>query len=157
MSQRINDSAEKKPIRIPHVGGFRWEGVPIKEYKADGSHFRSITRQTLCRDDTSPYEVRYLEIEPGGYSTLERHTHAHCVIIVRGRGHVLIDTDVMPMYTFDVVRVPPLAWHQFRATENVPLGFLCVVASERDTPVRPTEEELEELRRDPDVAAFVKV
>ena len=38
--------------------------------------------------------------------------------------------------------MPPLTWHQFRATKGEPLGFLCMVNAQRDKPQLPTAEDL---------------
>ena len=47
-------------------------------YKADGDHFRDITRQVLFGAETGgASELRYFEIGPDGHSTLERHEHTH--------------------------------------------------------------------------------
>ena len=72
-------------------------------------------------------ELRYFEVAPGGFSTLERHEHMHAVLILRGRGHCLVGGEVRPIETRDLVTVPPMTWHQFRATKGEPLGFLCMV------------------------------
>jgi quercetin dioxygenase-like cupin family protein len=32
----------------------------------------------------------------------------------------------------DLVNVPPMTWHQFRAAADAPLGFLCLVPATRD-------------------------
>jgi hypothetical protein len=48
-----------------------------------------------------------------------------------------------------------MAWHQFRAAADAPLGFLCMVDVARDRPQLPTEAELAALRRDPAIAAFL--
>jgi mannose-6-phosphate isomerase-like protein (cupin superfamily) len=45
----------------------------------------------------------------------------------------------------DLVNVPPLTWHQFHATPEEPLGFLCMVATERDRPQLPSQDELVKL------------
>ena len=72
-------------------------------------------------------ELRYFEVAPGGFSTLERHEHMHAVLILRGRGHCLVGDEVKSLETRDLVTVPPMTWHQFRATTDEPLGFLCMV------------------------------
>ena len=41
----------------------------------------------------------------------------------------------------DLVTVDPLVWHQFHAAPDCPLGFLCLVARERDRPQLPGEDE----------------
>jgi mannose-6-phosphate isomerase-like protein (cupin superfamily) len=69
---------------------------------------------------------------------------------------VLVGGEVHRLGTNDLVRVPPQTWHQFRATETEPLGFLCIVRSERDKPRRPSAEELAALRSDPNVDAFIR-
>jgi ribulose-bisphosphate carboxylase large chain len=38
------------------------------------------------RGESQRFHVRYFEIAPGGYSTLEKHEHEHVVIPIRGRG-----------------------------------------------------------------------
>jgi hypothetical protein len=49
-----------------------------------------------------------------------------------------------------------MAWHQFRALDDGPLGFLCLVRRDRDRPQLPTEAELRVLCADPEVAGFVR-
>src|SRR5436309_1549846 len=82
-------------------------------------------------------------VAPAGYSTLERHEHAHAVMILRGAGQVLVGDEVFPVNTFDLVTVPPLTWHQFRAASESPLGFLCMVDAERDKSQLPSARDLE--------------
>jgi quercetin dioxygenase-like cupin family protein len=128
-------------------------------YKEDGgTHFKAITRQVLLGDEGDiGAELRYFEIAPGGHSTLERHDHAHSVMVIRGQGKVLVGRDVHALGTNDLVRIPPQTWHQFRATADVPLGFLCLVRTERDKPRRPTAEELADIRSDPEAGSFIRV
>ena len=55
---------------------FQWDGVDVLPYKETGSHFKSISRQTLFAEGVDiPVELRYFEILADGYSTLERHEH----------------------------------------------------------------------------------
>ena len=137
--------------------GFRWEDVELLPYKEDGrALFKSITRQVLFSDPELHGELRYFDVAPGGYSTLERHEHMHAVLILRGRGHCLVGTEVRPVETRDLVTVPALTWHQFRATAEEPLGFLCMVNATRDKPQLPSPEDLAELQADPKIAAFLQ-
>lgn len=138
------------------LDGFRWEGVAHLPYKEEGSApFKAISRQVLFSHPDQGCELRYFEMEAGGYSTLERHEHVHAVMILRGRGHCLLGSAVRPVASFDLVTVPPLTWHQFRATAGEPLGFLCMVNAERDRPQLPGEADIAAMRRDPAVAAFL--
>ncbi len=145
----------------PHVRQtepFRWEGVAVSAYKPSGTHFSGITRQLVFEGGNGlACELRYFEVEPGGYSSLERHRHAHAIMIIRGTGRALVGDRIVELGTHDLVRVPPLTWHQFRATDGVPLGFLCMVDCERDVPERPDDAALAALRADPDVAGFVRI
>ena len=135
---------------------FRWEGVEQLPYKEDDrALFKSITRQVLFSDPAMHGELRYFEVAPGGFSTLERHEHLHAVLILRGRGHCLVGDQVRPIETHDLVTVPALTWHQFRATTNEPLGFLCMVNATRDKPQLPSPEDLAKLREEPAIAAFL--
>jgi S-methyl-1-thioxylulose 5-phosphate methylthiotransferase len=136
---------------------YRWEGVDELPYKEDDrALFKSITRQVLFSDPELNGELRYFEVAPGGFSTLERHEHMHAVLILRGRGHCLVGGEVRPLETRDLVTVPAMTWHQFRATKGEPLGFLCMVNATRDKPQIPTAEDLAKLKQDTKVAAFLR-
>jgi quercetin dioxygenase-like cupin family protein len=139
----------------PSEGGFRWAGVELHSYKDEGSApFKDISRQTLFKADNLAGELRYFEIAAGGYSTLERHEHVHAVMILRGEGRCLVGGEVRPVAPFDLVSIPPMHWHQFRAGSAEPLGFLCMVDRDRDRPQLPTDRELAQLRSEPQIAAF---
>jgi len=94
-------------------------------------------------------------MDPGGYSTLERHEHAHAVMILRGCGDCLVGSEVRSVKQFDLVSIPGQQWHQFRATKGESLGFLCMVNVERDRPQLPTADDLAQLRAHPGVANFL--
>jgi mannose-6-phosphate isomerase-like protein (cupin superfamily) len=137
--------------------GYRWEGVEELPYKEDGrALFKSITRQVLFADPQLDGELRYFEMAPGGFSTLERHEHMHAVLILRGRGHCLVGEEVRVIETRDLVTVPAMTWHQFRATRGEPLGFLCMVNAARDKPQLPSAEDLAKLERNAKIAAFLR-
>jgi mannose-6-phosphate isomerase-like protein (cupin superfamily) len=147
------------PDRIAHraaQAGFRWDGVEMRPYKEDErALYKTITRQVLFSDPEMHGELRYFEVAPGGYSTLERHEHMHGVLILRGSGHCLVGDAVKSLATNDLVTVPPMTWHQFRATKGEPLGFLCMVNAERDKPQLPTPEDVARLRKNPAIAKFL--
>lgn len=125
--------------KVIRCRAFRWEGVDLKPYKAsETSPFKDVTRQTLLGEDPGEgalrFITRYFEVQPGGYSTLELHQHPHAVVVLRGKGQVVLDDETHDLAPFDCVYVGPGATHQFRATGSEPLGFLCVVDRERDRP-----------------------
>jgi mannose-6-phosphate isomerase-like protein (cupin superfamily) len=135
---------------------YRWEGVESLPYKEDErARFKSVSRQILFSDPALAGELRYFEVAPGGFTSLERHEHMHGVLILRGRGKCLVGTEVRAVEAHDLVTVPAWTWHQFRATADEPLGFLCMVNAGRDKPQLPTEAELAALRAEPVVAEFL--
>lgn len=145
-----------KPVR--RARGFRWEDVEPLAYKPEGDRFRDVTRQLLFGPDTGlGCELRYFEVEPGGHSTLEKHAHVHAVVILRGRGRVLVGDRVWDVEPRDLVHVPSNTLHQFRPSADEPLGFLCMVDAERDRPEPPSPRELEALRAAPDTAGFFRI
>jgi len=141
-----------------NTGQGRWQDVPVLAYKQDGTApFRDVTRQVLFEDPALACQLRYFEVAAGGHTTLERHQHVHAVMIVRGRGECMVGDDVFEIGMHDLVQVPPMTWHQFRAPADEALGFLCLVNAERDRPQLPGEQDLAELRSDPRRAAFIRV
>ena len=136
---------------------FRWDGVNHLPYKEEGSApFRAISRQVLFEEPDLECELRYFEMDSAGYSTLERHQHMHGVMIFRGHGHCLLGTTVHAVKPGDLVTIPAWTWHQFRATRNEPLGFLCMVNHRRDRPQLPAETDLAALRSIPEAEAFLR-
>lgn len=152
-----NDPAPLRRFRRSE-SGFRWDDVPVKTYKPEGTHFRDVTRQVLFEGDAGfPTQVRYFEIAPGGHSTFERHEHPHAVLILRGRGRALVGETVASVAPFDLVHVPPMTWHQFLAAPDAPLGFVCLVPCDRDRPMRPTPDEAAALRTHPALRDFIRL
>jgi quercetin dioxygenase-like cupin family protein len=150
------DSEQPKPLFRPTDGGYRWDGVAYQPYKQDGSApFKDISRQTLFHDPSLGCELRYFEMDATGYSTLERHEHTHAVMIFRGQGQCLLGTEVRAVREHDLVTIPAWTWHQFRASGDAPMGFLCMVNTTRDRPALPSEAELDEMRAVPAVARFL--
>ena len=146
-----------KPVWRPAAEAGAWKGVEVLHYKAEGSTaFKGVTRRVLFDDPELACQVRYFEVQAGGYSTLERHEHLHAVMVLRGRGRCLVGDGLYELRPHDLVSVPAMAWHQFQATPEEPLGFLCLVNTERDRPILPTSDDLACLRRDERIAAFIK-
>jgi ribulose-bisphosphate carboxylase large chain len=123
---------------IRHGGDFNWEGVPLEAYKETTETWKGVTRRELVgkRGESPRFHVRYFELAPGGYSTLEKHEHEHVVIPQRGRGEVQFGCYVYRVALGDVVYIAPNDPHQFRNPKEAsePFGFLCIVNAERDRP-----------------------
>jgi quercetin dioxygenase-like cupin family protein len=148
--------AENDPPSLREADNFRWSGVDVRLYKEEGAApFKTVSRQTLFSDPRLAGELRYFEVAPGGYSTLERHEHMHAVMILRGHGEALVGQTVHKLKPYDLVTIPPWAWHQFRPARGETLGFLCLVNAERDRPQLPTPEEVAALRSNAAIARFL--
>jgi quercetin dioxygenase-like cupin family protein len=144
------------PSHRQAAADFRWQGVEARPYKEEGAApFKSVSRQVLFSDPRLAGELRYFEVAPGGYSTLERHEHMHAVMILRGRARVLIGAEVHDVKPRDLITIPPWTWHQFRPAPGETLGFLCLVDAERDRPQLPSGEEVAKMREDGAVAGFL--
>ena len=147
---------EQSPALRTFHPNYRWDEVACLPYKDDGAApFKAISRQVLFHEAALRCDLRYFEMDAGGYSTLERHEHAHAVMILRGHGKCLLGDAVRPIKPFDLVSIPSWTWHQFRANAGEPLGFLCMVNQARDRPQLPTDEELAALKANAAVAGFL--
>jgi quercetin dioxygenase-like cupin family protein len=138
---------------------FQWEGVTARAYKDDpggarGMAWRGVSRHTLVRPEGVSFEVRYFEIAPGGFSSLEKHEHVHVVFAARGKGRALIGDTVVDLDHLDLVETPPWAPHRWTNPHDEPFGFICTVEGTRDKPQPVSDEEWEALRSDPRTAPF---
>ncbi len=142
-------------------GKFRWVGFGGRSYKsADerrGMNWAGVTRFVLGPPPEGPaaFELRYFELEPGGYSSLEKHRHVHFIVVLRGRGKALVGSRVFELKPFDLVYVPPETPHRWVNDGPEPFGFLCPVDAERDRPEPLSEAEWETLRANPTTAPYV--
>lgn len=117
---------------------FKWLGRFVEEYKTDqGFDFSSINRQELIGKfgEKTAFDLRYFEIEPGGYSSRERHVHEHVIIGVRGNGILIKGDSSFNISVHDVAYISPLEKHQLRNEEKGPFGFFCIVDHKRDKPI----------------------
>ncbi|MCA3425201.1 MAG: cupin domain-containing protein [Roseomonas sp.] len=144
-------------MTVRRFNAFGWENVPVLSYK-EGGPYKDVTRQILFEGaETLPVQWRYFEVQPGGHSTLERHEHIHWVLILRGRGACLVGDEISAIAEHDLVEIGAMQWHQFRAAEDAPLGFLCLVAAERDRPQLPDADDLAALRQHAKIADFIRI
>jgi quercetin dioxygenase-like cupin family protein len=141
---------------------FSWEGIAAQVYKrgdagTTGLGWRDVARHTLVGGDALAFQLRYFEVSPAGYSSLEKHTHAHTIVVLRGLGRVVAGREVFTVEPFDLVVIPPEVPHQFVNVGTEPFGFLCPVDAERDTPRAVTGDELEALLKEPEVRAALRI
>ena len=113
--------------------------------------WRGVKRFTIASPQTIPagFELRYFELEPGGYSSLEKHRHVHFVLALRGAGRALVGDEVYELAPLDAIYVAPLTPHRWINASEEPFGFLCPVDGDRDSPIPLDEAEWDSLRRQP--------
>jgi quercetin dioxygenase-like cupin family protein len=145
---------------VPSEGDFRWRGVGVTEYTttpATAADFSRITRQTLFghAGEAIGFEVRYFEIAPGGWSSLECHAHAHAVIGLRGKGRVLLGDEVRELSFLDLAYIGPDCVHRLTNDADEPFGFLCVVDAVRDRPKRLNAADVPRLLDKPETADII--
>jgi quercetin dioxygenase-like cupin family protein len=135
------------PVPVSRVLRFRpagdadaangWEGIQALAYKPAADHHCGVVRNTLIGDsgERTAFHVRYFEIAPGGFTSLERHEHEHVVIVLRGGGEVRLGVERHPLAFGDAVYVAPWETHQLHnPSSSEPFGFLCLVDACRDAP-----------------------
>lgn len=111
-----------------------WDGVTPISYKNEPGTWMNVARHPLYSEENSKFEVRAFELGPDGYTSLEKHAHEHCVVVLSGHGIVTLDGAQTHIGPQDVVRVRSWAIHQFRAGP-IGLSILCIVDKDRDRPV----------------------
>src|SRR3989442_15648087 len=94
---------------------FRWGAVEVRDYKAPAAPFKDETRQTLLGEapgeEPFTFITRYFEIQPGGYSTLERHQHPHAVVELPGAGRAILRERPHDTPPLDCVNVSHRGYH----------------------------------------------
>lgn len=132
-------------------GRFAWSGVEPQAYKPPSEDWARVIRHVLigARGEQTTFHVRYFEIAPGGYTSLEKHQHAHVIIGIRGVGRVVAGTECYELHFLDTLYIAPQTPHQLVNESDEPFGFLCLVDAERDRPRPLDQEELERLKRHP--------
>lgn len=123
-----------------HRGECRWDGVEDEKYKVEGAGWADVVRRVLVggRGESTKFHVRYFEISPGGFSSLERHRHEHVVICIKGEGLVRTGKRKRKMGFLDTVYIAPDLVHQLSNPFDAPFGFFCIVNADRDRPVPVT-------------------
>lgn len=133
---RVHRFQQAASADVPHA----WQGVMREQYKAAADHHCGVSRSVLVGNggEQTRFQVRYFEIAPGGFTTLEHHLHEHVVVVLRGSGEVWLHDRWHGVGFGDAVYVAPHEVHQLRNAGAEPFGFLCMVDAERDSPVGVT-------------------
>jgi quercetin dioxygenase-like cupin family protein len=111
-----------------YEGQFDWQGISLSHYPPERKMKGVSVRWLIGPAEKAPnFALRYFEIEPGGWTSLDRHAHDHGVVVLRGRGQVLLGQEEHEIAFGDVVYIPPDEVHQFKNSSEESLGFLCVI------------------------------
>jgi quercetin dioxygenase-like cupin family protein len=97
--------------------------------QAPGTSIRVLISD--MKEDAPVYNLRMIEIQPGGHSPDHSHPYEHENFIVEGTGEVMIDGNVYNLSPGTVILVPPGAQHQYRNSGDKPLKFLCGIPVEK--------------------------
>jgi len=155
-TKKSNKSAN---VRFLKFDDYRWSGVEVKKYKDENNTWLDVCRQVIAGKygEKTKFHLRYFEIAPGGYSTLEKHKHEHVVICVRGKGKAIAGDEVYEMNFMDVLYIGSNVVHQFVNDSNEPFGFFCIVDAKRDKPKLLTKKEILELLKNEKLSKFIRV
>ncbi len=125
---------------LQKMPGYDWEGRDSQTYKDDDTlPFRGVRRVELLggNGERTHFDLRYFELSPGGYTSLEKHLHTHVIIGARGRGLLRRDDVEQPLEEHDIAYIEPLSIHQLTNPGDEPFGFYCLVDRDRDRPMAP--------------------
>ena len=135
----------KKPEStvLKHRGGCSWKGITPDVYKKGGdgtqkTDWTSVARHLLVageRGERTKFHLRYFEVSPGGYTSLETHRHEHVVVAIKGRGKVRLGRRLHKLDYLDTIYISPGDPHRLLNPYDEPFGFFCIVDARRDKPV----------------------
>jgi quercetin dioxygenase-like cupin family protein len=158
-SVRGESSAKSETQLHKFDGNFTWSDIEPEPYKLSSEDWARVVRHVIVghQGEATKFHVRYFEIGPGGFSSLEKHEHAHVVIGIRGTSKVIAGAECYDLGYLDTIYIAPNTPHQLVNEADEPFGFFCLVDAERDRPQPLTEDELARLKASPqtrDVARF---
>lgn len=115
-------------------GRFAWAGVSPQVYSERDA--ASILKHVLIgqAEGAGGFELRYFEVPPGGKTTLDRHAHDHGVLVLQGRGRLLLGDQALELDYGDVVYISSYEVHQFECLGASVLGFACIKSTGQKNP-----------------------
>jgi len=137
---------------------YSWSGVQPQQYKLSSEDWADVVRHVIVgnQGEETKFHVRYFEIAPQGYTSLEKHEHAHVVIGIRGKAKVIAGTECYEFGFLDTIYIAPNTPHQLVNDAEEPFGFFCLVDAERDRPQPLDEDELEGVKASPKTRHVVR-
>jgi quercetin dioxygenase-like cupin family protein len=113
---------------------WEYEGVPTRQYRSEAAP--GVIRRVLvgAEDGAKDFFVRYFTVPAGGHTAYDQHEHQHGVVVVQGRGRVLLGDTWHDIAVGDSVFTDTNEIHQFEAAPDAPLAFVCVIPSWAERP-----------------------
>jgi ribulose-bisphosphate carboxylase large chain len=139
-SQSDHQLTEAVVRHLRFEDGFQWSNRESTPYKdAHDLAFKGVRRVELVGKfgERTRCDLRYFEVAPGGFTSLEKHLHTHIIIGARGTGVLTMGNQRMVLAPMDVVYLQQLEVHQLHNETQAPFGFLCIVDHQRDRPMKP--------------------
>jgi quercetin dioxygenase-like cupin family protein len=101
----------------------------VSEEQVDPQHARKVAiRWLLSQEIGVPnFEMRYFEIEKGGYTTKDKHPFEHEVFVVQGTGAVIGEEGARKLKSGDALYIAPDEIHQFRNDDEEAFSFICLI------------------------------
>jgi quercetin dioxygenase-like cupin family protein len=82
----------------------------------------------LAEEDGTPhFELRYFELKKGQETSGKPHPFEHEVYVIKGRGQIVGDNEVVAIKPGDAILIFPDERHQFINTGDGTLGFICII------------------------------
>ncbi|MCF7928999.1 MAG: cupin domain-containing protein [Spirochaetales bacterium] len=85
------------------------------------------------------FELRYIEIPPGGKSSFGQHPHEHEIFVIKGKGLWKGENEeTKELLPGNAIFVPGNEVHQWlNASDTEPYGFICVVPKGAEAESKP--------------------
>ncbi len=101
--------------------------VPQEKVEMEGVRDAYIQWLISDKDGAPNFAMRRFIVKAGGYTPFHHHPYEHEVLILSGKGQVIIGNNAYDVHSGSVVFVPPDVMHQFRNSGNGDLEFICVI------------------------------
>lgn len=97
-------------------------------YPAGPENEKVLMRVLIGEEEGAPnFVMRHFELLPGGSTPYHSHAWEHEVYVLSGQGKVNSDEGSTPIGEGSFVYVAPEMMHNFSASEESKLEFICVI------------------------------
>jgi quercetin dioxygenase-like cupin family protein len=98
--------------------------APVTEEGAKGVKIKWL----INKDNGAPtFLMRHFTVDSGGFTPFHSHDWEHEVYVLQGEGKVKYEDREEKIAPGDAILIPSNKKHQFQASADMPLEFLCMV------------------------------